>query len=66
MLTHPEAFSEDRIVATESAIGALGKMIYFQRDDKIITDAIVNDFLSKLPLVNEEEEATKSHRIFFE
>ena len=57
MFTHADAFSEDRIVATESALGALGKMIYFQRDNNLINDNVVNEFLSRLPLKNEEEEA---------
>ena len=58
--------SEDKAVATENAIGALGKVIYFQKDNKIVTDQTVTFFLSKLPLVNEEEEANKSHKLFFE
>ena len=57
MITDSEAFSDDNIVATESALGALGKVIYFQRDNKIINDNVVKEFLSKLPLKNEEEEA---------
>jgi len=67
MLTDKEAFSEEKIVATESALGALGKMIYFQRDNNFINDKIVtNTFLKNLPLKNEEEEACKSHQLFFE
>lgn len=66
MIGDKDAFTDDRIIATESALGALGKVIYFQRDNKIITDNVVNDFLTKLPLKNEEEEAQKSHKIFFE
>ncbi len=57
MVSASEAFSEDNIVATESAIGAMGKVIYTQKDDNIITDAVVNSFLTLLPLKHEEEEA---------
>lgn len=57
MISAADAFSEDNIVATESALGALGKVIYFQRDNNIINDNVVNTFLSKLPLTNEQEEA---------
>ena len=60
---------EDNLVATESALGALGKLIYFQRQTlpSIITDQVVIEgFLNKLPLLNEEEEAQKSHRILME
>lgn len=57
MISHQEAFEEDNVVATESALGALGKLVYFQRDGTIINDGVVTLFLSKLPLVNEQEEA---------
>ncbi len=57
MISAADAFSEDNVVATESALGALGKVIYFQRDNNIINDNVVNTFLSKLPLTNEQEEA---------
>lgn len=33
-----DAFSEDNVVATESALGALGRIIYFQRDNNIINE----------------------------
>ena len=65
MIAHPDAFSEDNVVATESALGALGKMIYFQRDGQVINDQVVSMFLSKLPLTNEQEEAQKSHKLLF-
>lgn len=66
MIKAADAFEEDNVVATETAIGALGKMIYFQRDGQIINEDVVNMFISKLPLKNEEEEATKSHLFFCE
>ena len=66
MINDAEAFSDDNVVATESALGALGKIIYFQRDNVLITDGVVNAFLARLPLTHEEEEAQKSHKLFFE
>lgn len=66
MISDSEAFSEDKVVATETALGALGKVIYFQKEGSIITDAVVNAFLEKLPLTNEEEEAQKTHKILCE
>lgn len=66
MIAHAEAFSEDNVVATESALGALGKMVYFQRDEQVINDQVVSLFLSKLPLTNEQEEAQKSHKLLLE
>jgi hypothetical protein len=55
-------------VATESAIGALGRIICFQRQSTpaLITDIVVASFLDKLPLKNEEEEAQKTHKMLFE
>lgn len=41
MITSKDAFSEENVVATESALGALGKLVYFQRDNKFITEDIV-------------------------
>jgi len=66
MIQGSEAFSEDNVVATESALGALGKIVYFQRDNNIINDNVVNTFLNYLPLKNEEEEAQKSHMLLME
>lgn len=59
---------EDNIVATESAIGALGRVMIFQRQaaPALITDALVSLFLERLPLKNEEEEAQKTHKLLFE
>jgi hypothetical protein len=41
MITAPTAFDEENVVATESALGALGKVIYFQKDNVLITDTVV-------------------------
>ena len=59
MISAEEAFSEDSVVSTESALGALGKIIYFQRESAptFINDSLVTAFLEKLPLTHEEEEA---------
>lgn len=53
MINSAEAFSDDNVVATESALGAMGKIIYFQRDNVTVTDVVVNDFLTRLPLTHE-------------
>jgi hypothetical protein len=66
MISASDAFSEDNVVATESALGALSKVIYFQKDGALITDSVVNTFLNHLPLKHEEEEAQKSHKLLFE
>ena len=68
VISDPEAFEEDNVVATESALGALGRIIFFQRQSApgLITDAVVATFLDKIPLKHEEEEAQKTHKLFFE
>ena len=58
MINDKDAFSDDNVVATESAIGALGKIIYAQKDNSNnIKEDLIKLFLSKLPLTHEEEEA---------
>jgi hypothetical protein len=66
MVSDKDAYTEDNVVATESALGAMGKLVYFQKENNIINDTVVNAFLSKLPLVNEQEEAQKSHKMLLE
>lgn len=66
MISDEEAFNEENVIATESALGALGKVIYFQKDNNMVNDAMVNEFLKKLPLTHEEEEACKSHQLLLE
>ena len=41
MITAASAFDEENVVATESALGALGKVIYFQKDNNLINDSVV-------------------------
>lgn len=61
MVSASDAFSEEKAVASESALGAIGKLIYFQRDGTIVNDAVVNGFLSKIPFRYEETEAQTTH-----
>jgi hypothetical protein len=68
VISDSQAFEEDNVIATESAIGALGRIIMFQRQaaPALITDSVFSTFLDKLPLKHEEEEAQKTHKILFE
>jgi hypothetical protein len=67
MINAKDAFSEENVVATESALGALGKLIYFQKDNtNNITPDHIKLFLTHLPLNHESEEAQKSHLYFFQ
>lgn len=44
-----DAFDEDRIVCTESTLGALAKMAYMHLDGKVITNEDLMGVLSKMP-----------------
>ena len=66
LVSAADAFSEENAVATESALGAVGKLIYFQKEGTVVTDAVVNAFLSKLPFRYEETEAQYTHQLFLE
>jgi len=66
MVYHGDAFSDERKIATETAIGALVKFAVFQYDNVVINDDAVRKILGFLPLVNEPEEAQNTHRILSE
>ena len=66
MVSAPDAFSEENAVATESALGAVGKLVYFQKDGAVVIDAVTIGFLSKLPFKFEETEAQTTHQLFLE
>ena len=57
--------NEDKAIATECAIGALGKLVYFQFDGALVTDKVASSFIGLLPLVAEPEEAQNVHKQFF-
>jgi hypothetical protein len=62
LLNRPNAMDEDNSVSTECAVGALGKVVYYQSNDQ----TLAKKFLSALPLKNEEEEAQNVHKQFFQ
>jgi hypothetical protein len=65
LIDHPQALTPERIVCTECAIGALGKLALFQNNNDLkVRGEILNKFLSLLPLKNEAEEAQNVHRMF--
>ena len=67
IITHPEANSEDRIIATENAIGTLGTLAIFQGEagDKISQEILMR-FLQYLPLKHDSEQAQKTHYMVLE
>jgi len=61
-----DAFSEDRIIATESTMGALARIAYMHLDNKVIGNGELNMILSKMPFTAYEDENKNSHRILIE
>lgn len=58
ILTRPEAHSEDLVTSTECAIGAFGKLALYHLHEYI------PQWLSKLPLKSDPEEAKSVHKLF--
>ena len=56
-ISSPEAFSEEKIVESESSMGALAKLCYKQMDNKNLTSADLVAVLSRMPYGAEEVEA---------
>jgi len=61
-----DAFDEERIVATESTLGALAKIAYNHMDGKYISNDDLKSVLSKMPFTSFENEAITTHRILIE
>lgn len=61
-----DAFSEDRIVCTESTLGALAKIAYMHLDGKVVTNDDLCNVLSKMPFTAFSTEALTSHRLLIE
>ena len=65
LITHPEAKEDDRIIATETFVGALGKVALFQIST-LNEETVRNLYFSNLPLKAETEEALTAHDLLFE
>jgi len=57
-----DAFEADRIVSSESTLGALAKMSYKHLDNSVISNADLSMVLSKMPFTSFEDENKSSHR----
>eukprot|EP00831_Metopus_contortus_P084977 TRINITY_DN9770_c0_g1_i3.p4 TRINITY_DN9770_c0_g1~~TRINITY_DN9770_c0_g1_i3.p4 ORF type:complete len:120 (+),score=29.80 TRINITY_DN9770_c0_g1_i3:211-570(+) len=66
IIRDPNAKSEEKEGATETAIGALGKICYFHFDGTLVTYPLFHEFLSLLPITSDKEEAQNAHHIFLE
>lgn len=59
--------NQDKVVCTETAIGALGKFALYQLDgNQEMRNQVLDKFLSCLPLKNESEEAQNVHKMLLE
>ena len=65
LITHPEAKDDDRIIATETFVGALGKVALFQKST-LNEETVRNLYFQNLPLKAETEEALTAHDLLFE
>lgn len=65
LINHPEAKSDDRIIATETFIGALGRVVLFQPGTVDVQTAVAL-YLGNMPLVSEVEEAQTAHNLLFD
>ena len=57
------AFSDENIVATENAMGALAKLAYKQMDGVNVTEEDLVGVLGQMPFKSDECESQKSHSI---
>lgn len=57
-----DAFSEERLVSTESTIGALAKIAYMHLDNKIVTNSDLCMIFSKMPFTGWDDENKNAHR----
>lgn len=64
LIEDTQALTPERIVCTECAIGALGKLALYQNtSDMKMRGEIMTKFLGLLPLKNEPEEAQNVHKM---
>ena len=66
ILSGEDAFEEDRIVCTESTLGAIAKMAYNHLDNKNITSADFVGVLSRMPFTAFENENISSHGLLID
>ena len=65
VIQEKDSRSEEKAIATECAIGAVGKIVLFNYDGGIVGQTMVQQYLALLPLKAESEEAQNVHRLFF-
>jgi hypothetical protein len=66
ILSGDDAFDEERIVCTESTLGAIAKMAYNHLDGKNITNADFVSVLSRVPFTAFENENVSSHALLID
>lgn len=65
-ISKPDSFDQDKIVASESSLGALAKLCYKQLDNKNLATSDLVACLSRMPYGAEETEAQTSHKLLIE
>lgn len=64
-ITASDAFSEDKAICTDNAIGALGKIAIYQGiPNDATSNQVLTKFLELLPLKNDSDEAQAIHNLF--
>jgi len=66
ILTEEDAFSEEKLLATESTLGALAKLCYAHMNGSTVTETDLAGVLSRMPFTQDDTEAISSHRILIE
>jgi len=66
ILSGEDAFDEDRIVCTESTLGAIAKIAYNHLDGKSISNGDFVGVLSRMPFTAFENENVSSHNLLID
>lgn len=62
----PDNMNDDNSYATENALSSLLKLVYYQKDGQLITDAHVKKYLNMLPLKEDLDEALAVNKLLIE
>jgi len=60
------AFSDERIIATESTLGALARIAYMHLDGKIVGNDMLNEVFGRMPFTAYDDENKSAHRLLIE
>ena len=66
MIAGDDAFDDDKIIITESTMGAIAKLCYKHMDGKHFTEKDLVDVLGRMPFTSDDTECCTSHKLFIE